>query len=127
MIALLSALLVDESNERLWGSEMHFCSEEIKANVQRGFNKLTRAQRDMVKLDELAMNSDWDCVLGQIFGRYSTGMEMLFPEVPFYDYDRRDQCGAEYGFFQTYGDPEAFERYAALHDEWVSLLSEERS
>jgi hypothetical protein len=101
--------------------------EMLKANVQRGFNKLTREQRDMVDLHTLSLDSDWDCVLGQIFGRYSTGMEVLFPEIPEYDCDWREQRGAEYGFFQTYRDPNAFDRYAALHDEWVRVLSEERA
>jgi hypothetical protein len=100
--------------------------EMLKANVQRGFSKLTREQRDMVKLDELAMNSDWDCVLGQIFGRYATGMEVLFPEIPEYDCDWREQRGTEYGFYQSYAEPNAFAAYVVLHDEWVRLLSEER-
>jgi hypothetical protein len=100
--------------------------EMLKANVRRGFNKLTREQRDLVDLDTLSLNSDWDCVLGQIFGLYATGMELLFPEIPAYDYYWREQRGAEYGFFQSYCEPNAFERYAALHDEWVRLLSEER-
>lgn len=100
--------------------------EMPRANVQRGFDKLTREQRDMVNLDMLNMDSDWNCILGQIFGSYATGMATLFPEISLLDHDWLDQRGAEYGFFQSYGESDAFRRYAALQDEWVRLLSEER-
>jgi hypothetical protein len=97
---------------------------EIKARVAKGFNLLTREQRDMVNVHTLNMDSDWNCVLGQIFGRYATGMDALFPENPIdEDYER---VGTEYGFFQTYWDSDAFEKYNALQDEWMRLLTEER-
>jgi hypothetical protein len=102
---------------------------EIKARVAKGFNLLTREQRDMVNVHTLNMDSDWNCVLGQIFGRYATGMDALFPETdPMIDgdYEDRDRVGSEYGFFQTYADDFGFEKYDALQDEWVNLLCSER-
>jgi len=108
---------------------MHdFNIDEIKTRVAKGFNLLTRAQRDMVDVHTLHMDSDWDCVLGQIFGRYATGMDALFPETEprDYDYEARDRVGTEYGFFQTYHDDFGFEKYDALQDEWVNLLLSER-
>jgi|SRR3954468_1296802 hypothetical protein len=103
-----------------------FNIDEIKARVAKGFNALTREQRDAIDVHTLAMDSDWDCVLGQIFGRYAIGMELLFPGIPEDDYDERERIGGEHGFFQTYRDPDAFEIYEQIQREWVDLLCAER-
>lgn len=105
-----------------------FNVDEIKARVAKGFNLLTREQRDRVNVHTLHMDSDFYCVLGQIFGRYAYGMDALFPETePLYgNYEDRDRVGSEYGFFQTYRDDFAFEKYDALQEEWVTLLLSER-
>lgn len=99
---------------------------DIAARVERGFNKLTPEQRARIDLHALHMDSDWDCVLGQIYGRYAFGIEALFPEC-MYDHEMREKLGMEYGFFQTYRDPDAFAIYAELQTEWLRLLENERN
>lgn len=97
---------------------------EIKVRVSKGFALLSREQRARVDLHTLDMDSDWNCVLGQIFGTYAAGMELLLPCED--DYAKRERLGMEYGFFQTYRNPSAFKIYDILQTEWLALLSEER-
>lgn len=53
---------------------------DIPANVQRGVELLDErlpGWRKRVNADDLSLSSDCDCILGQLFGSYDAGVELL--------------------------------------------------
>jgi hypothetical protein len=98
-------------------------SEEIKAAVDRGFMLLTPEQRAKVNLATLDMADGFNCILGQIYGIYSNGVELLL-NVEFNTYEC-DVVAEFYGFYVD-GRYRAFSVYELLKCEWIRRLEIER-
>jgi hypothetical protein len=101
----------------------------VLEKVHKGFNLLTREQRDRLNLEWLNMDSDYNCVLGQLFGDFDKGVDHFngnrYDDSPILYLD----WAREYGFYVEY-DPEEntdlWYEYDKLKNAWVTLLKEER-
>lgn len=73
--------------------------------------------RDKVNIDDLNMRSGADCILGQIYGSYTDGVNALWS-----DWDSRDdaELDAKHGFDEGQNENQI---YDLLHREWVRRLT----
>lgn len=102
---------------------MIFTTAQVREMVNRGFRALTREQRDKVDTATLDMRDGSKCVLGQAYGGFMRGAELLFglpsesPEI--------DAATEAHGFYvRKYED--IYTNYAALEREWTRRLETER-
>jgi len=78
--------------------------------------------RDQIDLPTFSITSDWDCVLGQVYGLYSVGATELFGEWIEVD----NVVAAEHGFFvrSTVFGGTFWQCRDALQAAWLAELSQ---
>ena len=102
---------------------MIFTLTQIKEMVDRGFNVLTRAQRDMVDTKRLYMPSGALCIIGQAFPGelFDIVLERLLGCTGI----ERDEQAEAHGFYVC-GFFHELPNYSALQREWIWRLELER-
>lgn len=94
--------------------------------VERGAKLLDERHPDWVgevNLDDLEMDSIFQCILGQIYGSFAAGMEELFGED---DLNIHDQLAFEHGFDADWVDEHDYHRFQELHAAWEEEIEERR-
>jgi len=95
---------------------------ECREMVKRGMRMLTTDQRDRVDLARLDVQSDGDCVLGQLYGDFGTGVSALFGDAENEELREAARCG----FFVAAATPNYWSRYPMLTCIWADMLRKER-
>lgn len=86
---------------------------KYQTEVKRGMellDKLRPGWRAEIRVEHLALNCCFDCVLGQVFGDYNIGIKRL---------GLRSLDGDKYGFLPLHNSPE---EYHYLQSAWENAL-----
>ena len=108
-------------------------SEDLRTRIERGAKLLDERApgwRERIDLDRLDMGGCFDCVLGQLFGGYSTGADALGLHLPTdsslgFDVDAMEQYPRRRPTGVTSWRREAHNRLTAAWREFLTEAKEE--